>query len=165
MRRSVRLFVFSGCALTAAALVLAAAGGDVEVPALQGKGFRYPIERYANGQPKVVLIAGQIAAAGCGADRVAATDARVEFYTETGLLDGLLTTPECCHNKASNTVSSASAIVFQKGAASISGNGFEWNITQRIVRVFQNARVVIPAGKSFAPVALPPGNGAKEEKP
>lgn len=159
-----RLIALSLLALAAAA-IWAFASDDGEGPALKGKGFRYVIERHPGGQTKVLLTAAQVAASSRTGDRVEATDVRLESYTEEGLLEGLLTTPDCRYDRNSNTVSSAATIALRRGDVAISGRGFEWNITQRVVRVLQDVKVIIPQTRSLSPSGLLPGKAARETKP
>ena len=152
-------------AIAGAGLVLATEKADrsqgMPLSALQGKGFRTCVDRHPNGEPKVVLTAGHLTSESGGKDAVDAADVRVELYGETGLLEGLLTTPSCRYERTNGVVKSSAEIVFQKGASSITGKGMEWNVTQQVVRVLQDVKIVIQGARPLAPASLLPSKKGK----
>jgi len=121
-----------------------------------GKGFRHVLEHHTNGTPKTVLSAGRLDGkgdpdGGTGSARtIDAGNIRVECFEPGGRPEAQLTAERCRWDEAKGLVSSDGNIRLEKGGTRVTGKGFEWNITQQVVRVLSEVTVVIPLPASTA---------------
>jgi len=156
-----------GCAKIAAlvagagCVAAAAAGQEIVQPV---RGLRVPFEFYEDGSIKAQLEAG-LAMVGANGD-VEATDVRVEFRKQDGAAEGGVRAEDCRYLRGAGRLTSESPVRMERDGLDIAGRGLEWSISNKVVVIKSNVRVVLnrSPGLMASALARRPGSAAVGRK-
>ncbi|MBM4147657.1 MAG: hypothetical protein FJ224_01230 [Lentisphaerae bacterium] len=109
------------------------------------KGLRVPFEFYPNGAVKTELLA-ETARMDEDGDAVA-KGITVVFFRQDGAVEGLMRARDCWYNKGFSSARSDGPVQFEKNGLEISGTGYEWQVSNKVVVIRSGARVVLPRGE------------------
>ncbi len=101
--------------------------------------LRVPVEFYLNGQVKTELFAERAVMLTNGT--IQASGITFRFLTETGAEDAVIKAERCLLNQAEQTARSDSAVSLTRKAIRITGIGFEWQASVKLLKVLSEARV------------------------
>jgi len=133
--RRLVLMVLLCCALPLCGVLL----GDEKVTPIED--LRLPLEHYEDGRIKTQLIAGLAKVPPQG--DIEASDVRVEFYRENGDSEARMFVEECRYMRTAGMVTSESNVRMEREDIVITGTGLEWNAKEQIVKILDNAKVVL----------------------
>jgi len=126
-----------------------AAGQDVMQPA---RGLRVPFEFYEDGSIKTQLEAG-LAKVRANGD-VEATDVRVEFRRPDGGAEGGVKAEDCVYLRSEGVLKSGNPVRMERDGLDISGRGLEWSISNKVVVIKSNVKVVLNRSPGLMAYAL-----------
>jgi hypothetical protein len=120
-------------------------GGDGSETAdeMQITKLRVPLEYNPDGSIKSQLFAE---AADPSDGNIVARDVRVEFYGNDGKVEMLIQAGACHYSREEGMVSSESDVRLEESGIVVTGTGFEWESERQIIRILENARVVLKKG-------------------
>ena len=108
--------------------------------------FRIPLEKYANGKVKVLLVAKRAHIPVGGAVR--ATGVTVELYDAEGAFEGLLKAEGLTVNPETREAHDARPVSLEYRGVTISGDGYTWDNEKQTIRVESNVVMRITLGEA-----------------
>ncbi len=144
--------------LVAGALI----AGDTLLSPVRVRGFRYLADRHPDGKPKVIVTANEMTSTGRSGEAIDVRDVEVEVLDKDGRIEMRAVSPACRYSQSRHYVCSQEAFTLHKGPVTVSGRGFQWDVTQRIVRVLGDVRVTVVGATLFSPAV--PGAARPESK-
>lgn len=114
------------------------AGGASESPIQE---LRLPLEFYDNGALKSQLTAAFANVPETGA--IDASDVRFEMFEPDGVTNLVVTAEECRFDRDAGLATSQTRVTLRKRDVAISGVGLEWELTNEVIRLRDDVKVVM----------------------
>jgi lipopolysaccharide transport protein LptA len=126
-------------------------GGDIARLTMPTKRLRIPIQYYENGRIRVQLFADEALIS--LRETTFARGVRVEFYTESGALDGQLSAPECEYGRRNQKVRARGGARLEKRGIVATCGDLKWEIEKEEMTLYETGRVFVARGTLGAEAA------------
>ena len=120
-----------------AAIPAASAGSNAPI-----QNLRIPLEVWEDGKVKTQVVAASAQMPEEGGD-VVASQIRIEMYRQNGDLENLVMAENCRYNREKGVATSDANVHVERDGALMTGQGFEWNGSNEVVRIKSNVKVVL----------------------
>ncbi|MBN1556531.1 MAG: hypothetical protein JW951_00125 [Lentisphaerae bacterium] len=118
-----------------------ATGAPPAEAALPIEQLQLPVEFYPDGALKSRITAAFARVPDEG--DIDGTDVRFELYAQTGATNLVVEAENCRFDRERGVATSAARVWLEKPDVAISGTGFEWNISNEVVRLLGDVKVIM----------------------